>query len=366
MKVAIHAQRFKGIAPFVRRYRTILEHNGIACEEVDSDAPGFVERLGDCDAFIYRMSHEYNDSERGETLLDLVERECRVKVFPNAATRWSFDDKIRQSYLFEINNVPHVPTRVFWEKRNAIDWASEQAEYPVVFKLKGGAGSTNVVLVRSAAQARRLIRKMFWRGIRSGAVPGGTYWRDFALKKLVRTKGGRLVRAIRAGGVLPVDAVHKDYAFFQEFCPENDYDTRVTVIGGRAFAFRRFNRKNDFRSSGSGDIHWDTSAVDLNCVRIALETSRKLGFQSMAYDFLYDRDGKAVICECCYTFDDRAVFNCAGFWDEQLHWHEGHYWPQYWQLVDLLNHRDLRQPEATSGCGPHGTDARISTLRRAS
>jgi glutathione synthase/RimK-type ligase-like ATP-grasp enzyme len=344
MRVAIHGQRFKGITPFTRRYQTILEHNSIACDVIDSDTPNFPASLGDFCAFIYRMSHEYNDAERAMTLLDLVERHCQAKVFPNSVTRWSFDDKIRQAYLFVAHDVPHVPTRVFWEKLHAMAWASDEAEYPVVFKLKGGAGSTNVVLVRSARAARRLIRKMFWRGIRSGAVPGGTFWRDFSLKAQIRHRGGRLVRSWRGGGVRPYDAVHKNYALFQVFCRNNTFDTRVTVIGGRAFAFRRFTRENDFRSSGSGRIDWDAAAIDLECVQLALETSKRLGFQSMAYDFLYDKDSKPVVCECCYTYNDHAVFQCAGYWDEQLQWREGHYWPQYWQLVDLLERPDLKQP----------------------
>ncbi len=37
--------------------------------------------------------------------------------------------------------------------------------------------------------------------------------------------------------------------------------------------------------------------------------------------------------------------NIPGYWDEELHWHEGHVWPQYCHLVDLLGRPDLVQPE---------------------
>lgn len=46
---------------------------------------------------------------------------------------------------------------------------------------------------------------------------------------------------------------HKGYIYFQDFIPNNNYDTRVKVIGNRCAALRRYNRKNDFRASGSGD-----------------------------------------------------------------------------------------------------------------
>ena len=55
------------------------------------------------------------------------------------------------------------------------------------------------------------------------------------------------------------------------------YDTRVTVIGGRAFAFRRFNRDDDFRSSGSGKIDYNMEEIDKRMIKLALKVSKKDG-----------------------------------------------------------------------------------------
>ena len=65
----------------------------------------------------------------------------------------------------------------------------------------------------------------------------------------------------------------------------------------------------------------------------------------MAYDFLFDENNNPQFCEISYTYSDTAIFNCPGYWDSNINWHEGHYWPQYFQLMDALNLHDLRQPE---------------------
>jgi hypothetical protein len=135
---------------------------------------------------------------------------------------------------------------------------------------------------------------------------------------------------------------------FQKYLPNNEYDTRVTIIGNRAFAFRRFNRKNDFRSSGSGLINYEKDKVDKVFIRQAFDISMKLGFQSMAYDFLWDEDHKLALCEISYTYVDVAVYNCFGYWDVDLNWHNGNNWPQYFHLVDLLQNPSLLQPEMMS------------------
>ena len=62
----------------------------------------------------------------------------------------------------------------------------------------------------------------------------------------------------------------------------------------------------------------------------------------MAYDFLYDENKKPAFSEISYTYQDVAVRNCPGYWDSDLNWNEGHYWPQYFQLMDALNLPDLK------------------------
>ncbi len=124
--------------------------------------------------------------------------------------------------------------------------------------------------------------------------------------------------------------------------PDNNYDTRMTVIGKRGFAFRRFVKKNDFRASGSGNFDTNPKHIDLKCLEIAFEISRKLNFVTMAYDFIYDVDKRPYINEITYCFVDTAVQNCTGYWDEDLKWYKLQEWPQYYQLSDFISTKDLK------------------------
>jgi hypothetical protein len=43
---------------------------------------------------------------------------------------------------------------------------------------------------------------------------------------------------------------------------------------------------------------------------------------------------------------DEPVYLMHGFWDSELNFHKGHYWPQYFHLKELLNLPDLKIPES--------------------
>ena len=109
----------------------------------------------------------------------------------------------------------------------------------------------------------------------------------------------------------------------QEFLPGNDFDIRITVIGERAFAFRRFNRPDDFRASGSGRIDWDPGQIDPAAVLLAFATARHLETQSLAVDVLRRQDGTLVINEISYYYEGWAIAACPGQWRPDLTWQEG-------------------------------------------
>jgi glutathione synthase/RimK-type ligase-like ATP-grasp enzyme len=345
MLVGIHKNYPEGYNPYVRRFEAILDYNGIEHVRLNTSDPNFWAQVSELDLFIYWWGHAYNEQQIALTIIPIVENEIGITCLPNMRTCWLYDDKIREYYLLKLHGFPIIPFWIFWDKKQALNWL-EDAPLPVVFKLKGGAGSTNVVLVDSKSLGRKLIRRMFRSGMKSGAVPWGTVrWKDFSLSRTVRRWGGIIIRAINPGSTLPGWELHKNYVLFQKFLPNNDYDTRVTVIGDHAFAFRRFNRPNDFRSSGSGRIDHDVNKIDIKFVEKAFEVSSAMKFQSMAYDFLYAENGCVAFCEISYTYVDSVVYDCPGYWDSSLNWHEGHFWPQYCQLVDTLKLPDLRQPE---------------------
>jgi glutathione synthase/RimK-type ligase-like ATP-grasp enzyme len=338
MKIGIHYDHGKEMYPFCQIYEKILEFNKIDFVRLHIDETGFWEKAAVCDVIIFRWGHNHSISQLAKTILPIIENEMKVKVFPNQKTCWHYDDKITQYYLLSFYGYPIIKSWIFWDKTDATNWIKE-ADFPLVLKLKKGAGSTNVLLIKNEMQAVLFIKKLFNRG---------TLSTDFNLSKstYLRRKAGKLLRKLSLRKKIADEfwEIEKDYVLFQKFLSGNEFDTRVTVIGGRAFAFRRMNRIADFRASGSGSLDHDISKIDPVFITKALEISARMGFQSMAYDFIYDEFRQPGICEISYTYNDLAVLKCPGYWDKQLNWHEGHYYPQYFQLIDLLNLPDLKNP----------------------
>ncbi len=261
-------------------------------------------------------------------------------VFPNSATCWHYDDKVAQKYLLEAIGAPLIPTWIFTDQARALEWLAGTA-WPKVFKLRCGAGSENVRLVRSRQQAEAICRRAF--GVGFPASAGYLYdasarlrhagsWAEFyaKLKRVPRS----IAETLQHRRYAPRQ---RGYLLFQEFMPGNDFDTRVTIIGDRAFGAMRRNRPNDFRASGSGDCFFEPERVDRRCIQIAFRVAEKLGSQSLACDFLFDVNREPRICEISYCSVASPVYDCPGYWDRAFRWHAGHFWPQDLILEDLLN-----------------------------
>jgi len=261
-----------------------------------------------------------------------------IPVFPNTDTCWHYDDKVAQKFLLDAIGAPLVPTWVFTDQVAAEEWIAH-ARWPKVFKLRCGAGSNNVRLVHSQAQASRLCRAAFGRGFAAESVRADEIRKYVVSRSNFKDFGRRFWRLGRKAFLLatrgPAMPRQRGYLYFQEFMPDNAFDTRVTVIGERAFAFTRQNRPGDFRASGSGRLCYDLDKIDLRCIEIAFNIARLLRTQSVAFDFLFDAARKPVIGEISYCYMAKAVHDCSGHWDPKLAWHEGHMWPQDAILRDL-------------------------------
>lgn len=348
MLVGIHKDPYGKFCQFLKKYENILHYNGIDHVRLEVSQTDFWEQVSKLDLFIFRWRQIDDHHQVARSILPIIEKQMGIKCFPNMETCWHFDDKIREYYLLRQNGFPVIESWIFWDKKQALEWV-KSAEFPTVFKLKGGAGSNNVILVKSEKQAKRLINRMFGKGIISGHIPdfADVRFKHFSLYKTMHRWGGNVLRKMRSEDMSPDWRPHKNYVLFQKFLSNNTFDTRVTVIGGRAFALRRFNRENDFRASGSGKIDYldyDATNTLKRCIEIAFEVSERLGFQSMAYDFLQDDSNGPRICEISYTYVDSIIYSCPGYWDTNLKWHEGHFWPQYFHLIDALKLLDLKQP----------------------
>lgn len=328
------------------RWAELLQAAGHKVKWVDVRRADIFEQLEGCQGFMWRWVHFGGMGRIARRLLPVIERELGLVVYPDQNTCWHYDDKIAQTYLLKATGIPIPQTWVWFDPGAAKEW-TPSAPYPLVLKLATGAGSTNVQMIHNATEANLWIDRLFkWRltslDKRQFGLPN---WRQY-IKALAQL-------ALRGKPVHFFDNGYEPqsgYVLFQEFLPNNSFDTRVTVIGNRAFAFRRFNRDNDFRASGSGRIDWATEQIDLNFVRLAFRTAQMIKSQSCAIDGLYTNKGSCVTGEISYTYASWAVHKCPGHWKlngdpntGELNWFEGNLWPEEAQVEDFLTKLENNQ-----------------------
>lgn len=337
MRLAIHDSE----NTFSQRWLEFCETNQVPYLLVNCYDSDIIEQLSECDALLWNWNNNDHKAKKFARALIYSLESMGKKVFPDSNTCWHYDDKIGQKYLFEAIDAPLVPTYIFYDKKSAFSWI-EKTIFPKVFKLSSGSGAVNVKLANDKDEARRLVKQSFGKGF--SQLDRMASFKD-KFDAWVRDKNRTTFKtAVRAFGRIFVATEFENmegnevgYAYFQAFIPNNDSDIRVITIGSRAFAIKRMCREGDFRASGSGMILYEKQQIDERCVEIAFETSKRIGTQSTAYDFVFDGDDNPLIVEISYAFAVSAYDECQGYWDEELKWHEGKFNPQSWMIEDLVN-----------------------------
>ena len=289
MKIAIHHTP----GSFSDRWIAYCEKQGIPYKIVNAYASDIMEQVKDCDAFMWHHNHgNYKDALFAKQLLYSLQIAGK-RVFPDFNTTWHFDDKVGQKYLLEAIGAPLVPSYVFYSKREALEWA-KQTSFPKVFKLRGGAGSANVRLVRTRSEAYRVIRKAFTSGFSQF-----NRWRHFKERFNRWRRGddtlwgvckgiGRLLIPTEFARMHPKE---KGYVYFQDFI--------------------------------------DRQAIPLAIVSMSQRIAKTLSLQSVAFDFIQNKvTGQWLIVEMSYGFVFDAKRMGVGYWDEQLRWHEEQFYAQ--------------------------------------
>src|SRR5690606_2429857 len=110
--------------------------------------------------------------------------------------------------------------------------------------------------------------------------------------KQVTKAFGRMFISTDYGKNMPRE---RGYAYFQDYIPNNDSDIRIIIVNNKAFGIKRMVRKDDFRASGSGSIDYSLENIDKGCLEIAFQVNQKIQSQSIAFDFIFDRDRKPLI-----------------------------------------------------------------------
>ncbi len=284
------------------KFATFMDQKGINYDFVNIDEDNWIEKIDKFDILIWKPQFMgISSSQFFKEKVYFIQHIMKKRIYPNYETVWHFDSKIAQKYIFEYQKIKTPKTFASFSYNECIEIANN-LQYPVVYKKSNGAGSSNVKLVKSKkALIRKINNNFLWNRVINAL-----------LRKKVKDPFG--------------------YLYFQEFIKGNFSDLRVNIIGDKyGFGFYRFNRKNDFRASGSGKIDYN-QLIPHEILEYCLDISKKNKFDSMAYDILFTEDG-FVIVEMSYGYSDIAVYNSKGYYifDKKgkiSSFVEGHFWPQ--------------------------------------
>lgn len=340
MKIAIH-QKENDFSP---KWINFCKKKHIDYKIVDCYSNQIIDDLIGCDALMWHINQSNpKDFLFAKELLYSLQAAGKV-VFPNFNTAWHFDDKVGQKYLLESIGAPLVPSHVFYDKQTALEWI-EETSFPKVFKLRGGAGSSNVKIAKSKKDGRDFVNRAFGRGFSRYDKVGSLKERWYKYRKgkgSLWSLAKGILRLGRTTEFAKVAGREIGYVYFQDFIPENDHDIRVIVIDDKAFAIKRLVREGDFRASGSGSVLYGKEHFDEETVKLSFEVAEKINSQCLALDFVY-RDGTPLIVEVSYGFIKEVYYKCEGYWDRDLNWHPGPFDAQGWMVESVVKEIESRK-----------------------
>jgi len=291
------------------KYQRYLEHNNIPYEFFNIYSSNWLEKSKKFDIIIWHTESEPAAQWNAKTKIYLLEKHLGKQCHPTFGEVWCYEDKIRQYYLFKINNIPAVDTFISNEREESFGFV-ESAKYPIVSKIATGSGSSGVELITNKRMARKYIDKVFGSG-------RGTYWTY--LKQ-------------------------KNYVYFQEFISNALYDLRIIIIGNRYFGYFRHRTKNDFRASGSGIL--EKKAIPKEALLLAKEVKEKLEATTLAVDVIKSEDqGEYKVIEASIfvrvdTAEQLKVDEIAGYYEycnDDFVFKPGKYWIQELSLNEVMS-----------------------------
>ena len=259
--IFLHKDRRYQTDQWYRRFEHQLRAKRLSYKKIDLLRRDFRNlKVKEGDALIGRFGHAASDLNKIKPIYHDLALHFKDRIFPSQKTYKIYDNKWKQLALLFAGNYS-TPKAAWVSTSEEVEKviAEQGLGFPIVAKKNWGAGSTNVRLAHA---------------IEDVYLPG----------------------------------------IIQEFCPGNDRDLRLTVIGQRVMGFYRLNFPNDFRASGSGKLIYPDN-LPQECVELVYRISKEHSFESMAYDLVKDEMGRWVVLEMSYAYVDQCVRDCPFFID---------------------------------------------------
>jgi glutathione synthase/RimK-type ligase-like ATP-grasp enzyme len=324
---------------FAEEWLKYLQENTIDHFQVDPYANDAIKKILKADYFFWHFDHfDYKDVLCAKSIINSLEG--KVECFPNLKECFYFNDKLSQKYLLEAHQIKIPQTSVFYDKNEAKNFASE-TKYPIVAKLRKGAGSSNVWLLKNKKESTDFINKSFGYG-----------FNVFNAKKYLQTRfqtskqsENRLQSSLKGmrGAMInkrtvELQSKEKGYVLFQEYIPNNGFDIRVVVVNkDKAYSAQRDVKENDWAASGSGIASYPDENLDPVYIKEAFEIADKLDTRCIAIDFVRDKNSNVIYTvEVSVFYAFYSMKPASGYWDRELEWNKNSYDPQHFLIDSLL------------------------------
>jgi hypothetical protein len=337
MKIAIH----KGEEDFSESWIQYCQENNIPYKVVNCYDTNIISQVRDCDGLLWNWRHVNKKALLFARQL-IYSLECMgLKVFPESSTCWHYDDKVGQKYLLESIRAPLVPAYVFYHKEEALKWM-ESTTFPKVFKLRNGAGSSNVYLIKNKEAARKKINKAFGKGYRPWDK--WSYWRE-SLWKFRRDKNmkslGRIIKytvnLIFPSPLFKQPNPERGYVYFQDFIDSGNNEFRIVASPNLAFGHQRWSRVNKFGASGSNIFDRNHKLIPPIIIKNSFDIIRQLNLQVCAFDWIKDNStGTFKLLEISYAYYSSSKY-VKGYWDSSLNWHQLQIAHENLSLIQLID-----------------------------
>jgi len=280
------------------------EELGVDCRVVDIFSANWIENVkaaADCDGFFCPSNCI---SQELKTIQDeryyFVSQVMQRPIYPDYTGLYIHESKRNMAAWLEINGYPHAKTRVFTNRKAALDYLNN-CQYPIVTKANVGAGASKVVIVKNKVKAKRMAKKCL-ADSRLGFMCQGWAYK----KKTYHWYTPPL---------LDLRNRQKDYFIVQDYVDKVMHEWRILKIGNSYFGHQKL-LKGQF-ASGSDLVGWVAPPRELlNMVQGLCE---KGGFRCMDVDIFETEDGKYSINEL------QAFFGSYLDYQMSIEGHHGRY-----------------------------------------
>lgn len=234
------------------KFERFLKNNDIDYDYYNPLKSNWLEESKKFDLVIWHTSSDPCTQEIAESKIYILEK-LGIKCYPSFDEIWSYEHKVRANYLYELYNLPVIPTFITHSEKEAIAYLNN-TKFPIISKISTGSASQGVEKINNIKEGIKIVKESF------SDTGRPTY---FAYQN------------------------QKNYVYFQDFIEDTDYDLRIICINNEFFGYYRYPNEGDFRASGAGN--YEKKEIPAEALDLAHEARIRFGVTSLATDLVFSK-----------------------------------------------------------------------------